>query len=55
MALQYGSWHGAGTMMGGYWGWSIINLLGLLLLLGLVVLVYLWIWKLMSSIRKEKR
>ncbi len=43
------------SMMGGYGyhGWAIMGFLSYLLLLGLVILVYLWIWKLWRGLKNE--
>jgi len=48
--------YGNGYGMMGYGGyWSFYNVLLTILLIGLVVLVYLWIWKLWKSIKTKKR
>lgn len=49
---------GGGMMGSGGYGfgyWSFINILYIILLIGLIILVYLWILKLLKDVRKGNR
>ena len=53
MRNMMGSSFGYG-MMSGYGYWGLLNFLSLVLVIGLIILVYLWIIKLWKEIRKIK-
>lgn len=42
-------------MMGGYGYWGLLNFLSLVLVIGLIILVYLWIVKLWKQISKKEK
>ena len=45
---------GYGMMDSGYGYWGLLNFLSLVLVIGLIILVYLWIIKLWKEIQKQK-
>lgn len=49
--MNYGMMNYKGEMMGSYGYWGFLNLLYVLLLIGLIIIVYLWIIKLWKSIK----
>lgn len=50
--MGYGSGYG---MMGSYGYWSFINFLSLVLVIGLIILVYLWVFKLWKEASKKSK
>jgi len=55
MNMMWGSNFGYGMMGSGYGYWGLLNFLSFVLVIGLIILVYLWIIKLWKQINKKER